>query len=136
MVRFKVIAFAALLSACAAAGVQVTEDQLSFLKPGHTTVSEVVATLGPPTMQMRNPDGTRTISYVYSEAQTRPETFVPFVGAFVGGVDMRSNLVMLQFDGDGLLLTHTASTSALGSGMNLSSGVTPKRVEGQPKQHN
>lgn len=123
-----------LLSGCAATGVQITEEQLSFLKPGTTTIDEAVANLGQPNMNMRNPDGTRMISYVYSEAQARPETFVPIVGAFIGGVDARSNVVMLQFDRDGKLMTHTASSSMFGTGTNFSSGVTPNRVEGQPKQ--
>lgn len=134
MRRMSVLAIVAIVSACAATGVQITEEQLSFLKPGKTTIEEAVANLGQPNMNMRNPDGTRMISYVYSEAQARPETFVPIVGAFIGGVDARSNVVMLQFDRDGRLMAHTASSSMFGTGTNFSSGVTPNRVEGQPKQ--
>jgi len=134
MRRMSVLAIVAIVSACAATGVQITEEQLSFLKPGKTTIEEAVANLGQPNMNMRKPDGTRMISYVYSEAQARPETFVPIVGAFIGGVDARSNVVMLQFDRDGRLMTHTASSSMFGTGTNFSSGVTPNRVEGQPKQ--
>lgn len=123
-----------LLTGCAASGTQVTENQLSFLEPGKTSIQDAVATLGQPNMNMRNPDGTRTIAYIYSEAAARPETFIPIVGAFVGGMDIRSNMVMLQFDRSGKLMSHSASSSAIGTGTNLSSGTTSNRIDGQPKQ--
>lgn len=134
MIRMAVLLLAVMVAACAATGVQITEEQLSFLEPGKTTINDAVAKLGSPNLMMRNPDGTRTISYVYSEAQARPETFIPIVGAFVGGADVRSNVVMLQFDGAGRFISHTAAVSAFGTGTNLSSGAAPGRVEGQPKQ--
>lgn len=134
MKRTLIILLCAIVSACAAAGVQVTEQQLSFLVPGKTTIAETVSILGQPNMNTRNPDGSRTISYVYSEAQTRPETFVPIVGAFIGGMDIRSNVVMIQFDQEGHLITHTSSVHAIGSGTNFSSGATSDRVPNQPKQ--
>lgn len=134
MKHLLMIVFAMLLSGCAASGIEIKEEQLNFLKIGKSTVQEAIDRLGQPNMIMRNPDGTRMISYIYSEAQTRPETFVPIVGAFIGGMDVRSNMVMLQFDNAGLFLTHSASSFTTGTGTNLSSGVTPNRIEGQPKQ--
>ncbi len=111
-----VIAVAALaLSACASSGVRVTNDQLSQFKEGQTTKQEVLAALGQPTMTMRNADGTTMIMYTYAEARTRGSTFIPIVGAFAGGVDTRSNNVMLTFDRQGILQNTSSSSSEYGT---------------------
>ena len=119
---------------CVAMGTQIQEKQLSKLEKGKTTMQEVVANLGQPSTNTYNSDGTRTIAYMYMEAQTRPETFIPFIGGLIGGADSRSNVVTLRFDKNGTLLDYSSSTSSVGTGMGISSGTTFDRVEDQPKQ--
>lgn len=99
------------LSGCATTGVNVTDNQLAFLKPGITTEQEVIAKLGQPTTRMRLADGSVLDSYIYSRSQMKAATFVPVVGLFAGGVDLKSNTVTLQFGPDGKLTTTTSAQS-------------------------
>ena len=124
----------AMLSGCAASGVQVTEQQVQAFQKGKTTYPEVVARLGQPNANSIDSKGTRTIAYIYSEASTRPESFIPYIGGFIGGVDMRSNVVTFMFDKNGVLQEYAASSSQTGTGFNLSAGQTKGRVEAQPRQ--
>lgn len=130
-----VVALAGFLSGCAASGVQVKEEQLSQFERGKTTTQEVLSALGPPSHSTLMPNGNRIFIYSYAQIQTRPETFIPFVGAFVGGADMKTNSATLIFDGRGILQSVSASSGATGTGMGLASGTgAPERVPEQPKQ--
>lgn len=126
---------AVFLSACAATGVKVTDDQVSQFKEGETTRSEVVAALGSPTSTMRHSDGTSTLIYTYAESRTRASTFVPVVGIFAGGVDMRSSQVILDFDENGILVGSTSSEDEFGtaSGIAVDAGDP---VLDQPRKPN
>lgn len=121
------------LAGCAASGVRVTDDQLSTLKPGETTEAQAVAAFGKPTMRMRQADGSVLVMYTYIEVSTRPETFIPFVGAFVGGADSRTNTVTLRFGPDGSLMDTSASESQIGTGTGLAAGAPDPRLP-QPQK--
>lgn len=128
------ILFAALLlSACVSVGVQVKEDQLKTFEKGKTTVADVKAVLGEPNMTALQSDGSRSLMYVYTQAQPRPASFIPIVGAFVGGADSRSNTVTLNFDHAGVLLDYSSMESKFGSGTGFAAG-TPMPQTDQPKQ--
>lgn len=135
MRAFAIVIIAAGLAGCAASGVQVKEEQLAEFQNGKTTAVDVVKALGPPSQQILLHDGSRMLVYSYAQVQTRPETFIPFVGAFVGGADMKTNTATLLFDRAGLLSAVSASSGATGSGMGFASGTgAPDRVPDQPKQ--
>ena len=128
------IAAAFLLAACAASGVQVKQEQLAQFDAGSTTIEDVLQTLGPPNQSVIGPDGSRMLIYSYAQVQTRPETFIPFVGAFVGGADMKTNVAILRFDRTGLLVDTTSSSGAYGTGLGTASGTgIPERVADQPR---
>ncbi|OZI64598.1 outer membrane protein assembly factor BamE domain-containing protein [Bordetella genomosp. 4] len=122
-----------LIAGCVSTGVQVKDEQLSSFVPGQTTRQEVIAALGQPTTQMRNADGTSMLIYTHVEAQARAASFIPIVGAFVGGADSRSNQVTLNFDSDGKLLGHSSTESAYGTGYGLSAGQV-ESVTDQPRK--
>lgn len=123
------------LLGCAASGVQVKEEQLNQFEVGKATVADVVRALGQPNQNVLMSDGSRMLIYSYAEVQTRPETFIPFAGAFVGGADVRTNTAMLRFDQSGSLLSKSASSGGTGTGMGMSSGTgMPTRIENQPRQ--
>ena len=121
------------LAGCASTGVKITDDQISQFKEGETTSQEVIARLGRPTTTMRNPDGTTMLMYVYAEARTRASTFIPIVGMFAGGVDSRSNSVVLTFDQQGILQNTSSSSSEYGtaSGIAVDAGGP---VQDQPRK--
>lgn len=132
------LALAALLvtlTGCYSVGAQVNEGQLAGFEKGKTTYSQVVAQLGPPTSEQVSSEGGRTVSWTYVQIKTRPESFIPLVGPFIGGADMKSNMVTMLFDGRGVLQNFSSSSSQLGSGSGFASGVgAGGRVPDQPRQ--
>lgn len=126
-------ACAALLVACAAMGVKVSDEALASLKPG-TTIANAMDTLGQPTSRMRMADGTTLLQYVYAEATVRAASFVPIVGAFAGGTDVRSSMATLRFDAQGKLLDVTSSESQYGTGVGVSAGKINQTTVPQPRQ--
>jgi outer membrane protein assembly factor BamE (lipoprotein component of BamABCDE complex) len=134
-VSFIAVLLGLALGGCAASGVQVKEEQLSAFEKGKTTIQDVVAVLGVPTGNTLMPDGSRMISYSYSQAQARPATFIPIIGPLVGGVDARSNMVMLTFDQRGVLKSTMSSSHQHGTGTGFAAGPVPQsQVEQQPRQ--
>lgn len=125
------VAIAALVG-CASTGVQVKDEHLNEMKAGETTQADVLSRFGKPTTSMRNSDGTRTLMYVYAESRTRASTFIPFVGAFVGGVDTNSTSVMFRFDKEGKLIDYTSSESEMGTATGIAVDAEP--VENQPRK--
>jgi len=128
------ITLGALLVGCAAGGVKVTEGHLSSFKAGETTKAAVIASIGTPTMQMRLPDGSSMVVYSYYEAKVRPETFIPIVGALVGGSDSTSNTATLRFDATDKLINTSSTSSAIGIGMGLSAGKIEPVTTDQPRK--
>jgi len=133
MKKFAVVLAALALSACASTGVRVTDDQISQFKEGQTTKQEVVAVLGQPTMTMRNADGTTMVMYTYAEARTRASAFIPIVGAFAGGMDTRSNSVVLTFDQQGVLQSTSSSSSEYGTATGIAVDAGGPAVD-QPRK--
>lgn len=131
--RVAIVALAVALVACAATGRQVRTEQLAGFRKGVTTMNDVVRELGPPTTHMAKSDGSHTLMYTYAQAQVRPETFIPLIGAFVGGMDTRSSTVALTFGSDGTLTEYTSMESVLGTGQNLAAGASVERTN-QPSQ--
>lgn len=122
---FAAALLAAVLSACShSGGVQVTPEQAAQFEKGKSSYSDVVAKLGKPTSTVDFANGTKAASYSYAQVGTRPETFIPIVGAFAGGSDVKSNMVTFMFDQKGMLTdymsTASQSSSKLGGGTTTS----------------
>ena len=115
------------LSACASAGVQVSEQEAESFVVGKSTYADVVAKLGNPTTTTVNPDGTRVAEYSYTAMQERPESFIPYIGGLVGGADTKSNSVVFTFSKSNVLLSSSSSQSQMGMGENLSAGTPIQR---------
>lgn len=122
------------LVGCAATGVKISDDQLASLHKGETTLAQVLASFGPPTSKIKAADGTTTLQYVYAEHKVRAASFVPVVGLFAGGADIRTSVASLRFNPDGTLLDVTSAESQYGTGIGASAGqVAPGQVQ-QPRQ--
>lgn len=127
------IILAATLTACASSGVRVTDDQMSQFREGQTTRQEVITALGSPTMNVRNADGTSALIYSYFEARTRGSTFIPIVGAFVGGADTRQNTVTINFDRDGVMQSYSSTSGETGTATGIATD-TGGPVLDQPRK--
>lgn len=134
MKAFAVLMVAATLAGCAASGVKVTEGQLQALQPGVTTEAEAVGRLGQPTVRTRMGDGSVMAIYSYAEVKVRGATFIPIVGAFAGGSDMRTTTVTLRFDAAGKLIDTTSSAGVYGTGMGAAAGAVSSEPTQQPRQ--
>lgn len=128
MKRVLLVGVLCLLVACASSGVKVTQEKVESLQKGKTTYAEVIRDFGNPTSSTVSANGTKIVSYSYFGYQTRPETFIPFVGAFVGGADTEHSMVMLTFDDRGILKDYTATQGGSGVGRNLE-GFSQDRKE-------
>lgn len=132
MKKFAALLLVAMIYGCASTGVEVNNEQLSQFKEGVTTESEVVAKLGQPNTVSQTPHG-KTLIYVYAHAQARPASFIPIVGIFAGGADVRSTSATFNFDKSGVLKSVYSSQSAQGTGTGFAAGQPIQQVD-QPRQ--
>ena len=107
-----------MLASCASAGVKVDQSKMAQFQKGKTTEAEVIAALGKPTDLDQNDDGTHTIKYSYLRGVARPETYIPIVGPFVGGVDTEQTTTSLTFDRHDILIRSSHSQGMMGAGVN------------------
>jgi outer membrane protein assembly factor BamE (lipoprotein component of BamABCDE complex) len=121
------LAAASLLAACAASGVQVSEQQAQSFQVGKSTYAEVVGALGDPTTSSIDTRGGRIATYSYSAVSARPQNFIPYIGPFVGGYDTKASAVTFTFDNRGVLTNTTSSQTNVGTGANLAAGTSPAR---------
>ncbi|MBB6254097.1 outer membrane protein assembly factor BamE domain-containing protein [Nitrospirillum iridis] len=121
MKRIGMISVVALtcLTACASSGHKVDQAKVDAFQAGKTTRAEVVAAIGEPTAISTLPDGRHLAVYSYATAAARPETFIPVVGAFVGGADAKGSSYTFWFDKADILTsissTQTNTSTGLGA---------------------
>lgn len=128
--RRSLMAFlAALLAACGTSGVQVRTDQVEAIRSGRTTETEVRAALGPPT-GVSTINGQRILVYSGFAYSTRPESFIPIVGPFVGGADVRSSYVAISIGPDGVVTDVRSHVSESGA----TTGAAAEQVPRTPNQ--
>lgn len=88
---------------------------------GEATVEQTITLMGPPTMDTSSSDGSRRLTYIFTAASVKAATFVPIVGIFAGGTEVRSDSVTLVFDQAGKLKDVTKTLTAT----ETSNGVSP-----------
>jgi hypothetical protein len=110
------------LTACAASGVQVTEQQAQSFQVGKSTYPEVVSALGQPTSVTSSSNGNRVAIYSYAAVAARPQNFIPYIGPWVAGYDTKSSAVTFVFDPRGILRETSSTQNNLGSGANIAAG--------------
>jgi hypothetical protein len=104
-----------LLSACASAGTKVDPQTVSSFVKGRTTVAQAEEALGEPNGTSTTTDGSTSLSYTYAHSSVRASTFIPLVGAFVGGTDTKTQSVVLRFDRNGLYQGAASTTGNIGA---------------------
>ena len=87
-------------------GVSVTEIQ-DRIKEGKTTKQEIKEWLGEPSGISKDKDGNEVWRYSFSnyESKVRATTFIPVVGAFLGGADNKheGRLLIIVFKNERVL---------------------------------
>ena len=90
-------------------GTSVSEMEKRF-KVGVTTKADVEQWLGAPTgIEKGNGGDTWKYKLESRESSVRPESFIPYVGAFVGGVDTKeeSRELKIKFNKKGVLESYS-----------------------------
>jgi outer membrane protein assembly factor BamE (lipoprotein component of BamABCDE complex) len=129
MMRFWLLLLV-LLGGCVTVGSQIDQSKVSAFEKGKTTRAEVEAALGQPQTVSTSADGKMIAGYVYIKAQARAESFIPIVGAFVGGTDSTTQVFTVTYDNAGIFQGSQSTVSQMGSGMGLASG----KYQGAPPQ--
>lgn len=122
---------ALILASCMSGGTRVDAAKVKAFQKGVTTEAEVIAALGKPNTVSASGSG-RTLTYAWFHAQPKASSFIPFVGAFVGGADSRIEQVNFLFGNDGKLADIVTQQSENGVAMGISAGTQPS-IEDQPK---
>jgi len=80
-----ILCLALFAASCASVGNNFDESKINQIKKGQTTEAELVQMFGDPENRMVNSDGGVTLSWTYSEARVKGESFIPYAGPFLGG---------------------------------------------------
>ena len=121
MQKIAVLCAMLLTAACATAGVKVDQSRLTQFKVGETTYEQVIATLGQPTADTHTSDGQHIIQYTYAQVQARPESFIPVIGLFVAGNDIKATTVSVAFDNHDILKSYSTTREQYGRDTGLAS---------------
>ena len=88
---------ALLVCGCASIGHKLDESKVEQIKKGITTRDQVLQLVGSPDQITRDGNGNVTFQYIYSRATTKASTFIPVVGAFAGGANIQTQMLMVTF---------------------------------------
>lgn len=104
------------LAACASAGNEKvrteTMDTLATkITKGVTTKDQVKALYGEPLHVSLTDGGSEVWTYEYSHAVAKAIDFVPIVGLFAGGADVKKNEVVFIFDAKNIVQNYTVHAS-------------------------
>lgn len=91
----------ALLCGCASVGNNFDSRKVSEIKKGETTEPQLVALFGQPAQRGINEDGLVKLTWVYSESTVKGATFIPIVGAFAGGANVKTKMLTVRLDQSG-----------------------------------
>lgn len=108
-----------LIGGCATTGTQIDAGQVKAFERGVTTRAEIESKLGQPNMVQTLPDGRAILTYTYAHAQARVASFIPVVGLFAGGSDVKAQTVSIFLDAQGHFESSQSVNSQYGSGLGL-----------------
>jgi hypothetical protein len=101
---------------------------MSNFKPGVTTLQEVIAALGPASVESALDDGSTLLVYTYVTSRPHPENFLPFIGSLVGGADTHTSAAVFLFGPHGTLKSANTTTSNVGTGLGSGSSAEQRKV--------
>jgi outer membrane protein assembly factor BamE (lipoprotein component of BamABCDE complex) len=98
-----VMLLATLFFGCASVGRKIDQSAVEKIEKGKTTREEVIRLLGSPDNITILGNGDSYLSYNYARAAMKPESLIPIFGAFVGGANVQSQMVMVTIDKNGVV---------------------------------
>jgi len=113
------------LAGCATAGRKIDQSQVDLIQKGVSTQADVRAKLGDPQQVTRDADGNVTWQYLYSRATVKGESFIPFAGAFMGGVNTQNQSTTVKFSPQGVVTGVETTYGGTSVDQGLSAGGKP-----------
>ncbi len=117
--------FAVLLAGCASVGTPIDVSATSQLVKGKSTEADAIRIFGPPSHKTLNSEGNVMMMWIHTTASAKPESFIPIVGAFAGGTDVRQQTLTILVGKDGRIVNWTSNDSRQDVGIG-GSAVRPK----------
>jgi len=114
-INLSLLVCVALLCGCASVGNNFDSRKIPEIKKGETTEAELSKMFGPPNQRGINSESGTTLTWIYSEAGVKGETFIPFAGAFVGGATTKVKTLVVQLDQQGKVASYNYSGGGLES---------------------
>lgn len=113
------------MAGCASVGHKLDQEAVNKIKKGETTKREVVELIGSPDQVTNMGNGDTFWTYSYARATAKPTSFIPVVGAFAGGANVQSQMLMLTFGPDNIVKNIMNTYSATESDTGVTTGSKP-----------
>jgi len=114
---------------CASTGHKIDQSSVNRIQNGVTTKAEVIGMIGSPEMITKKGNGDTVFVYHYTRSSIKPATFIPYVGAFVGGADTQHQMTNVTFGPDGIVKDYSSTQGGMEINMNLTAGERPNIPE-------
>ncbi len=108
-------AITAWLVGCASTGANFDENKVSQIKKGETTAAELIQMFGQPVNRAMNSEGTTTLTWMYTEARVKGESFIPYAGPWLGGTRSKEKLLTVTLGADGKVSSFSSSAGGMES---------------------
>jgi outer membrane protein assembly factor BamE (lipoprotein component of BamABCDE complex) len=95
------ILLGAALVGCSSVGTPITQEKVNQIRIGLTTEADLFLMFGTPSTKTLDANGKIVLAWVYSSATTKPETFVPLAGPFIGGYSTELQQLTILVDRQG-----------------------------------
>ena len=124
-----IIIMSLFLIGCASTGHKIDQSAVSRIQNGVTTKAEVINLIGSPEMITKKGNGDTVFVYHYIRSSVKPATFIPYIGAFVGGADTQQQMTNITFGPDGIVKDYSSTQGGMETNMNLTAGDRPNTPE-------
>ena len=89
-----------LVAGCASVGNNFDESKIAEIKKGVTTEGDLVKMFGDPQNRTINSDSGLILTWMYSEAKVKGQSFIPYAGAFMGGTKAKNKTLSATLTND------------------------------------
>jgi outer membrane protein assembly factor BamE (lipoprotein component of BamABCDE complex) len=89
------------VAGCSSVGTPIARDKVNQIQVGLTTEQDVLRMFGVPSTKTIDISGRQVLSWIFSSASAKPQTFIPVAGAFIGGYNTRLQQLTVLIDKKG-----------------------------------
>ena len=112
-------------TSCATVGRKIDPKAVNSIKKGETTRQQVIQLLGSPDQITKDLNGNITMTYMYVRATAKARSFIPIVGAFIGGANVQNQSVVVTIGPDDKVSNVTATYGSTETDYGVGSGDKP-----------